>query len=80
SSSSDQPNQLNDTLNDSLTQKSNRKFQQRNNRSPQFYSGSDIRPHQQRTYPAQPMSQTSYIDPLLLLQYNQRLANYSQHV
>ncbi|CAM4897640.1 unnamed protein product [Rotaria socialis] len=80
SSSSDQPNQLNDTLNDSLTQKSNRKFQQRNNRSPQFYSGSDIRPHQQRAYPAQPMPQTSYIDPLLLLQYNQRLANYSQHV
>ncbi|CAF2735418.1 unnamed protein product [Rotaria sp. Silwood2] len=71
-----QPIQSNDILNDSFTQKSPRKFSQRNNRSPQFYSGSDIRPHQQRNY----SSQSSYIDPLLVLQYNQRLANYSQQL
>ncbi|CAF3505310.1 unnamed protein product [Rotaria sp. Silwood1] len=72
-----QPIQFNDVLNDSSTQKSSRKFSQRNNRSPQFYSGSDIRPHQQRSYP----SQSPYIDPLLLLQYNQsRFANYSQYL
>lgn len=37
-------------------------------RAPFFYSGSDIRPQQHRTYP----SQSSYIDPLVLLQYNQQ--------
>jgi hypothetical protein len=61
-----------------LTQKSNRKFlPQRNNRGPQFYSGSDIRPQHHRNYPPQ----SSYIDPFALLQYNQqRLANYSQQL
>lgn len=77
SSSSIQPTQSNDTSNDSTTQKSNRKFHQRNNRSPQFYSGPDIRPHQQRNYPTQPIPQSTYIDPVLLFQYNQRFANYS---
>lgn len=37
-------------------------------RAPFFYSGSDIRPQQQRMYP----SQSSYVDPLVLLQYNQQ--------
>ena len=57
-------------------------FPQRSNRSPQFYSGSDIRPYQQRNFPSHPMSQLSpYIDPFLLFQYNQqRLANYPQHM
>ncbi|CAF3485326.1 unnamed protein product [Rotaria sordida] len=69
--------QSNDISNDSSILKSPRRFSQRNNRSPQFYSGSDIRPHQQRNY----SSQSSYIDPLLLVQYNQqRLANYSQQL
>lgn len=59
--------------NEMLTQKnSNRKFQQRNNRGPQFYSGSDIRPQHHRNYPSQPIPQSPYIDPLLLLQYNQQ--------
>jgi hypothetical protein len=48
---------------------------------PQFYSGSDIRPHQ-RTYASQAMSAaSSYVDPVLLLQYNQQqYANYPQHL
>ncbi|CAF3420665.1 unnamed protein product [Rotaria socialis] len=53
--------------------------QHRNNRGLLFYSGSDIRPQQHhRNYP----SQSSYIDPLLLLQYNQQryAANYSQQL
>ncbi|CAF3563913.1 unnamed protein product [Adineta steineri] len=63
---------------DTITEKTTRKFQQRNNnRGPQFYSGSDIRPHQHRNY--QPQSPYN-IDPLLLLQYNQRVANYSQQL
>ena len=65
--------------NEMLTQKSHRKYPQRNNRGPQFYSGQDIRPQHHRTYPTPPIPQSSYIDPFLLLQYNQqRLANYSQ--
>jgi hypothetical protein len=47
---------------------SRRSYQQRNPRGPLFYSGPDIRPHQHRNYP----SQSSYIDPLVLLQYNQQ--------
>jgi hypothetical protein len=67
--------------NEMLTQKSHRKYPQRNNRGPQFYSGSDIRPQHHRTYPTQPVPQPSYIDPLLLLQYNQqRIVNYSQQL
>jgi hypothetical protein len=67
--------------NEMSTQKSHRKYPQRNNRGPQFYSGSDIRPQHHRTYPTQPIPQSPYIDPLLLLQYNQqRLANYSQQM
>ncbi|CAF3340293.1 unnamed protein product [Rotaria sp. Silwood2] len=60
--------------------------QQRNNRGLLFYSGSDIRPQQHhRNYPSQTsMPQSSYIDPLLLLQYNQQqqryAANYSQQL
>lgn len=79
-SPSNKPPQSNDMLSESMTQKSNKRFQQRNNRSPHFYSGSDIRPHQQRNYPSQPMPPSSYIDPLLLFQYNQRLANYPQQL
>ena len=68
-------------VNDMFTQRSHRKYPQRTNRGPQFYSGSDIRPQQHRTYPTQqPMPQSSYIDPLLLLHYNQRLASYSQQL
>lgn len=52
------------------TEKSVQKLPQRTNRTPQFYSGQDIRPQQQ----------TTYIDPLALYQYNQRLANYSQQL
>ncbi len=59
--------------NEMLTQKySNRRYPQRNNRGPQFYSGSDIRPQHHRNYPSQPIPQPSYIDPLLYLQYNQQ--------
>ena len=74
--------QSSDLSTDSSTQKSTQKFRQRNNRSPQFYSGPDIRPYQQRNYPSQSMSQLpSYIDPYLFYQYNQhRLANYPRHV
>jgi hypothetical protein len=57
--------------------------QQRNNRGPLFYSGSDIRPHHHRNYPTpSSASQSSYIDPVLFLQYNQQrlAANYSQQL
>ena len=74
-SSSNEPSQSNDPS----SQKAFRKFPQRNPRGPQFYSGSDIRPQQHRTYPTAPIPQSSYIDPLLLLQYHQqRLLNYPQ--
>jgi hypothetical protein len=63
--------------NEILTEKPNRKFQQRNNRGPQFYSGSDIRPQHHRNYPSQPLPQSSYIDPLLLLQYQQRYQQFA---
>jgi len=50
---------------------------QRNTRDPQFYSGSDIRPHHRPYHPTQTIPTTPYIDPLLLLQYNQqRFPNY----
>jgi hypothetical protein len=45
-----------------------RSHPQRNPRGPLFYSGTDIRPQQHRNYPPQ----SSYIDPLVLLQYQQR--------
>ncbi|CAF1245321.1 unnamed protein product [Rotaria sordida] len=79
--------QLNDSSINLKSSSSRRSYQQqqqqRNNRGLLFYSGSDIRPQQQqqhhhRNYP----SQSSYIDPLLLLSYNQsRFAtNYSQQL
>jgi hypothetical protein len=59
----------NDLLTNSKSSFSRRSYQQqRNSRGPLFYSGSDIRPHHHRNYP----SQSSYIDPLVLLQYQQR--------
>jgi hypothetical protein len=75
---SNEPVQPNEISTDYTTQKFPRRFQQRNNRGPQFYSGSDIRPHHHRNYPSQSIPQSSYIDPLFLLQYNQRFANYPQ--
>ncbi|CAF1236964.1 unnamed protein product [Adineta ricciae] len=61
------------------TEKSTRKFQPRFYRGLQFYSGSDIRPHHHRAYPSQQLpSQPSYVDPLVLLNYNQqRLPSYT---
>ena len=57
-----------------------RPFQQRHTRDPRFYSGSDIRPHH-RAYASVPTSTAPYVDPLMLLQYNQqRFPNYSQQL
>jgi hypothetical protein len=67
--SSNEPIQSNEI---STQKNSTRKFQQRNNRGPHFYSGSDIRPQHHRNYPSQSIPQSSYIDPVLLFQYNQQ--------
>ncbi|CAF0874316.1 unnamed protein product [Adineta steineri] len=79
--------QSNDFLINSKSSSSRRSYQsqqqqQRGNRGPFFYSGPDIRTHNHRNYPSQtPVTQPSYIDPVLLQQYNQqRLANYSQQL
>lgn len=83
SSTAEQETEMANSLNDSKSsdEKPIRKYPQRTNRTPQFYSGTDIiRPQQQqqqRTYPS--ATQGSYIDPFLLYQYNQqRLPNYPQ--
>ena len=75
--------QTNDSFNNSKS--SRRSYQQqRSNRGLSFYSGSDIRPHyHHRNYLSHtPVSQSPYIDPLLLLQYNQQrfAASYSQQL
>ncbi|CAF3735883.1 unnamed protein product [Adineta steineri] len=78
--------QSNDFLINSKSSSSRRSYQsqqqQRGNRGSFFYSGPDIRTHNHRNYPSQtPVTQPSYIDPVLLQQYNQqRLANYSQQL
>ncbi|UJR22473.1 hypothetical protein I4U23_025527 [Adineta vaga] len=77
--------QLPDTLIDSKSSSFRRSYQQqRSNGGQVFYSGSDIHTyqHNNRNYPFQttPITQPSYIDPLLLLQLNQQrlAANYPQ--
>ncbi|CAF3831561.1 unnamed protein product [Rotaria sordida] len=80
--------QLNDSSINLKSSSSRRSYQQhqqqqqRNNRGLLFYSGSDIRPQQQQHHHRNYPSQSSYIDPLLLLSYNQsRFAtNYSQQL
>ena len=64
---------INEKESDSPSSSSRPSYQQRHPRGPYFYSGSDIRPSlppsaAHRPYP----SQSSYIDPRLLLQYNQQ--------
>ncbi|CAF1048006.1 unnamed protein product [Adineta ricciae] len=70
---------------DPKTSSSRRSYQQqRSNRGQVFNSGSDFHSHQHnnQNYPSQttPLTQSSYVDPLLFLQYNQQrlISNYSQ--
>ncbi|CAF3761458.1 unnamed protein product [Rotaria sp. Silwood1] len=78
--------QINDSsINSKSSSRRSYQQQQRNNRGLLFYSGSDIRPQQQQQQQQQHRnysSQSSYVDPLLLLQYNQQrcAANYSQQL